>query len=311
MALPLTARVVTERVKHGGEFHGKRVIEVESYYVRSERGDRWHACRHASIDSPVHVSGEVAMVWTLPGTPQKTPQDAARRLWKFVREHAATKGVWLVDDGLPRPLRVGVNLMPRERALAIDERLAATRTPTIDAALFVAQHGPLTAGKPRSSITFERPMVEVAGDRRHDASGSGKPPRMRHVGPGDPPLPGAKLRHVGPNRAPSLCPRVRLMLEALGHIVETTRKNEGDPDPEEAVGAIVETLDNHGVTAGDVERAIESETQAPRVHFMLQALLHISRAVRGSGDPVKVLDAVIEALHNHGIAAGDVDKVLR
>jgi hypothetical protein len=187
MALPLTASVVTERLKRGGEFDGKRVLEVESYYVRSVRGDRWHACRHAAIDTPIHVTGEVAMVLLLPGMPGKTPQDAARRMWKFIRQHAAVKNVWLVDDDLPQPLRVGVNLMPLERALAIYDGIAATRTPTIDAAAFLAHYGHVGAGQPRTSIHFERPMLEVAGAR----------PR-RHAGPGAPPSPTALVRHVGP-----------------------------------------------------------------------------------------------------------------
>lgn len=139
----------------------------------------------------------------------------------------------------------------------------------------------------------------------------GKPPRRRHVGPGEPPPSGAKLRHVGPHDVPPIPPRERLMLEALGHVVETVRRDEGNPDPAEAVGAIVEILDNHGIAAGDVERAIESGTHTPHVHLMLLALMHISRAVRGSGDPYDALSAVIATLCNYGVAVGDVDKVLR
>ena len=150
MALPLTANVVTERLKRGGEFDGKRVIEVENYYVRSARGDRWQACRHAQIDVPVHVTGEVAMVWPLPGTPARTPQDAARRMWSFVRQSAALEGTWLVDDDLPPALRAGVNLMPLERALAIYDAIALTRTPTIDARVFLENYAHVTAGTPKN-----------------------------------------------------------------------------------------------------------------------------------------------------------------
>ena len=166
----------------------------------------------------------------------------------------------------------------------------------------------------------------VYAKTRNDASGGGavetyldadgNPPRTRHVGPGEPPSPGATLRHVGPREELSYGPREHGMLQALGHIVETVRKDEGDPDPHDAMEAIVEILDNHGATTHDVKRVLAGRTEyRPRVRIMLEALLHITRMVgsyrNGNRDPYDALTYVIATLSNHGIGAGDVDRVLR
>jgi hypothetical protein len=139
-ALPLTASVVIQRVKQGGDLRGHRILEFERYYVRAVPGGRWEACRYAAIETPLRLTtGEAAIVQNL-GQPGKTPQDAARRMWKFATERAAAEGVWLVDDDLPEALRAGVNLMPLEKAFAIHDAIAMSRSAGIDAGTFMERH---------------------------------------------------------------------------------------------------------------------------------------------------------------------------
>lgn len=116
---------------------------------------------------------------------------------------------------------------------------------------------------------------------------------------------------ANPPRIGDLTPRERLMLEALGQIVEVLRADGNDPDCVSAMEGIIKALDDHGVGVGDVDKVLERRGAelAPRVRLMLEALSHIVREVRDGedgGDPYNVL----EILNNHGIAAGDVDKVL-
>jgi hypothetical protein len=174
------------------------------------------------------------------------------------------------------------------------------------------RHRALEAGHDVPGAVYVKTRSDATGDTVETYLGAeGGSPRVRHVGPGEPPPPGAKVRHVGPRQAPSLTSRERLMLAALGHIAETVRRDGGDPDPWDAMEAVREILTNHGIGAGDVESVLASKSHLPRVRLMLEALKHIVKAARGDRDPFDALSDVIAALRNHGIDADDVDKVLR
>ncbi len=160
-ALPLAAMVVVHRAKRGGE----RIWETEPYYVRSVRGGGWEPCRQGSIDTPLRItSGEFAVVQRLSSAPHKALQDAAREMWTFIRQRASESGVWLVDDDLPEELRVGVNLMPLERAFAVHDTIALTRRPKVEVEDFLVRHAQQGKGKRGTSGRAAGRSPEVSPD---------------------------------------------------------------------------------------------------------------------------------------------------
>lgn len=144
--VPLTAWVVNRRKKRGGEFDGEDVLEFDRYYVRSAPGDRWEACRHGTVETPIKVTGEFVIVQVL-GPSLKTPQEAARVMWRHARRWAERDNSWLVDEGQPESVRKGVHLMPLERAMAIHDAIVMIRAPTVSASEFLEAHASKTTGK--------------------------------------------------------------------------------------------------------------------------------------------------------------------
>jgi hypothetical protein len=113
---------------------------------------------------------------------------------------------------------------------------------------------------------------------------------------------------ANPPRTGALTARERLSLHALDHIVKAMRTDRG---PAETVPAILEIVINHGIDRGEDVAAHASPAATPRVRVMLSALDGIVKAVHSDRDDDVVEEEIAAILADHGIAAGDVDKVLR